>query len=145
MLASPYGCVLGLLVHGDGSSVYAVCDGPFRGTAGAVYWDGGGVTRGFQKTVCRGFLTVFTGLLTRIRWLLLDNLGSSPLDGELLAVMAVLVTSASQVPVMTFFPCLLSGFLAYLYAWYCFLALFSLESKMQMIPLEAFYSGLGYM
>ena len=34
-------------------------------------------------------------------------------------VLAALVTSASPVPVMTFFPGLLSGFLAYLYAWYC--------------------------
>ena len=40
-------------------------------------------------------------------------------------------------------PGLLSGFFAYLYTWYCFSALFSLESRMQPIPLEAFYSGLG--
>ena len=38
---------------------------------------------------------------------------------------------------------LLSGFFVYLYTWYCFPALFSLENKMQTIPLEAFYSGLG--
>ena len=76
---------------------------------------------------------------------LLDDLGPSPFDGAPLAVLAALFMSTSLVLVMTFFPSLLSGFLAYLYTWYCFPALFSLESRLQTIPLEAFYSGLGYM
>ena len=58
-------------------------------------------------------------------------------------VLATLDTSKSQVLVMTFFLGLLSGFLAYLYTWYCFPTLISLENKMQAIPLEAFYSELG--
>ena len=74
----------------------------------------------------------------------LDELGPSPFDGEPLAVLAALVKSTSTVPAMTFFPGILPLFLAYLYTWYCFLACFSLKSKMQLIPLEAFYSGLGY-
>ena len=104
----------------------------------------GWCTSGFPEVGLPGFLAIFTGLLTRNRWLLLDDLGLSPFGGELLVVMAALVTAVSQVPLMTFFPGILSAFLAYLYTWYCFLALFSLENKMQMIPLEAFYSGLGY-
>ena len=59
-------------------------------------------------------------------------------------MLAALITLTSQVPVMTFFPGILSVFLAYLYTWYCFLAFFSLKSEMQTIPLEAIYSGLGY-
>ena len=61
---------------------------------------------------------------------LLDDLGTSPFCGAPLAVMATLVTSASQLPVMTFFTGPLSGFLAYLYTWYCFPALYSLKNKM---------------
>ena len=91
----------------------------------------------------RGFLAILTGLWMRTQGLLLDNLGTSLFGRGPLAALAALVTSASQVPVMTYFPGLLSGFLAYLYTWYCFPALFSLESRMQTIPLEAFYSGLG--
>ena len=94
--------MLGLRVHGDGRSVYSGRAGPSRGT---------------------GFLAVLTGLWTRTRGLLLDDLGTSPFGGEPLAVLAALVTSVLQVPVMTFFPGLLSGFLAYLYTWYCFSAL----------------------
>ena len=75
--------------------------------------------------------------------MLLDNLGRSLFGGEPLAVLAALVTSTLQVLVMTFFPGLLSGFFAYLYTWYCFPALFSLENRMQTIPLEAFYLELG--
>ena len=73
----------------------------------------------------------------------MDNLGTSLFGGEPLLVLAALVTPASQVPVMAFFPGLLSGFLAYLYTWYRFPALFSLNNRMQPIQLEAFYSGLG--
>ena len=58
-------------------------------------------------------------------------------------MLAALITSASQVPVITLFPGLLSGLFGYLYTWYCFPVLFSLESRMQPILLEAFYSGLG--
>ena len=58
-------------------------------------------------------------------------------------MLAALDTSTLQVLVMTFFPGLLSDFLAYLYTWYCFPALFSLEKRMQMIPPEVFYSELG--
>ena len=58
-------------------------------------------------------------------------------------MLAALYTSTSPVLVMTFFPGLLSGFLAYLYTWYCFPTLVSLENRMQAIPLEAFYSELG--
>ena len=76
--------------------------------------------------------------------MLLDDLGTLPFDGEPLAVLAALITSTSQVPLMTFFPWILPVFLAYLYTWYCFPALFSLKSEMQTVPLEAFYSGLGY-
>ena len=75
--------------------------------------------------------------------MLLDDLGTLLFGGEPLVVLAALITTALQVPVMTFFPGLLSRFFAYLYTWYCFLALFSLESRMQPIPLEAFYSGFG--
>ena len=50
-------------------------------------------------------------------------------------MLAALDTSKSQVLVMTFFPGLLSGFLAYLFTWYCFPALFSLEKRMLTIPL----------
>ena len=75
---------------------------------------------------------------------MLDDLGPSSFDGEPLAVLAALFTSTSQVPVFTFFPGILSVFLAYLYTWYCFLAFLSLKSEMQTVPLEAFYSGLGY-
>ena len=110
---------------------------------GAINWDGVSVPRGFWRTARRGFLGVLTGLLMRIRRLLLNNLGTSLFGGELLAVLAVLVPSASQMPVMAFFPGFLSGFFAYLCTWYCFPVLFSLENKMQTIPLEAFYSGLG--
>ena len=59
-------------------------------------------------------------------------------------MLAALYMSMMQALVMTFFPGLLSGFLAYLYTWYCFPNLFSLEKRMQSSPLEAFYSGLGY-
>ena len=76
--------------------------------------------------------------------MLLDNLGPSPFDGAPLAVLAAMFTSTWLVLVKTFFPSLLSGFLAYLYTWYGFSALFSIESRMQTIPLEAFYSELGY-
>ena len=48
-----------------------------------------------------------------------------------------------QVPVTTFFLGLLPVFLAYFYTWYCFPDLFSLENRMQTIPLEAFFSELG--
>ena len=58
-------------------------------------------------------------------------------------MLAALVTLTLQVLVMTFFPGLLSNFFAYLYTWYCFPALVSLENKMQTIPLGAFYSGLS--
>ena len=70
---------------------------------------------------------------------LLDDLGMSPLGWAPLAVLAALVTSTSLVLLMTFFPSLLSGFLAYLYTWYCFPDLNSLENRMQTIPLEVFY------
>ena len=75
--------------------------------------------------------------------MLLDDLGTLPFDGEPLAVLAALITSTSQVPLMTFFPGFLPVFLAYLYTWYCFPALFYLKSKMQTILLEAVFSGLG--
>ena len=58
-------------------------------------------------------------------------------------MLAALDTLKLQVLVMTFFPGLLSGFLAYLYTWYCFPTLISLENRMQTIPLEAFYSEFG--
>ena len=83
-------------------------------------------------------------LLKGFRLLLFDNLGSLPSYGEPLAVLAALITLTLQMPLMTFFPGILSVFLAYLYNWYCFLAFFSLKSEMQLIPLEVFYSGLGY-
>ena len=57
-------------------------------------------------------------------------------------MLAALVTSTSLVLVMAFFSSLLSGFLVYLYTWYCFPALFSLENKIQTIPLEAFFKSL---
>ena len=81
--------------------------------------------------------------MMRIQRLLLDDLGMLLFGGETLTVLATLITLASQVTVMTFFPGLLSGFFAYLYTWYCFPALFSLKSRMQPIPLEGFYSKLG--
>ena len=59
-------------------------------------------------------------------------------------MLAALVTSALPVPVMTFLPGLLSGFLAYLYTWYCFPKLSSFEKRMQSVPLEAFIQGLAY-
>ena len=92
--------------------------GPSRGTAG----------RNFS-------------LLTRFRWLSLDNLGSSPFFGEPLAVLAALITLTSQVPVMTFFPGLLSVFLASLYTWYCFPALFSLERRTRQYHWKRFIQG----
>ena len=49
---------------------------------------------------------------------LLDDLGTLPFDGEPLAVLAALFTLTSKVPVMTFFPGILSVFLGYLYTWY---------------------------
>ena len=109
---------------------------------GAINWDGVSVPRGFWRTARRGFLGVLTGLLTRIRRLLLDDLGTSPFDGEPLAVLAALITLTSQVPVMTFFPGILSVFLAYLCTWYCFLAFFSLKSKMQRYHWKRFIQGL---
>ena len=75
--------------------------------------------------------------------MLLDDLGTSLFGGAPLAVLAALVTSTLRVLVMNFFPGLLSGFFAYLYSWYCFPALFSLENRMQTIPLEALYSEFG--
>ena len=105
---------------------------------------GGCVPQGLRRTAHREFLAVLPGLCTRTRGLLLNDLGTSPFGGEPLAVLAALITLTLQVPVMTFFPGLLPVFLAYLYIWYCFLAFFSLKSEMQTVPLEAFYSGLGY-
>ena len=57
-------------------------------------------------------------------------------------MLAALDTSKSQVLVMNFFPNRLSGFLAYLYTWYCFPFLFSFEKRMQSFLLEAFIQGL---
>ena len=47
--------------------------------------------------------------------------------GGPLAVLSALLTSTSQVPVLTFFPGALSVFLAYLYTWYWLLMFFSLK------------------
>ena len=74
--------------------------------------------------------------------MLLDDLGTSPFDGEPLAVLAALITLTLQMPLMTFFPGILSVFLAYLYTWYCFLAFFSLKSKMQLYHWKRFIQGL---
>ena len=62
---------------------------------------------------------------------MLDDLSTSPFDRELLAVLAALFTSTSQVPAMIFFPGILPVLLAYLYTWYCFPTFFSLKSEMQ--------------
>ena len=116
---------------------------PPGGRRGALYLFGGCAPRGLRRTAHRDFLAVLPGLCTRTRGLLLNDLETLPFGGETLVVLAALFTSASQVPVITFFPGLLSGFLAYLYTWYCFPALSYLWSKIQPIPLEAIYSGLG--
>ena len=47
--------------------------------------------------------------------------------GGPLAVLSALLTSTSQVPVLTFFPGALSVFLAYLYTWYWLLEFFCLK------------------
>ena len=72
----------------------------------------------------------------------LEDLGTKFCGGEPLAVLAALVRLALPVPGMTFLPGLLSGFLAYLYTWYCFPKLSSFEKRMQSVPLEAFIQGL---
>ena len=73
---------------------------------------------------------------------LLAALGTLCLGEEPLAVLAALDMSMSQVLVMTFFPGLLSGFLVYLYTWFCFPNLSSSEKRMQSFLLEAFIQGL---
>ena len=57
-------------------------------------------------------------------------------------MLAALFTLTSPVPGMTFFPGILSIFLAYLYTSYCFLTFFSLKSEMQGYHWKCFIQGL---
>ena len=130
MLALLSGSILGFCVPGGSDSSTLTFSVLPRGRRSEICLDGVVSLRAYRGQLI-GLLAILTGLWKRTRGLLLDYLGTLLLGGERLAVLAALVTSASPVPVMTFFPGLLSSFLAYLYAWYWFPCPFSLKTRIQ--------------